>query len=44
MNDINVRTNIQQSEINGVYQEIESLKKQRAQMKETIDKKVEKNY
>lgn len=42
MNDINVRTNIQQSEINGVFQEIESLKKQRAQMKETIDKKVEK--
>lgn len=42
MNDFNVKTNIQQSEINGLFQEVESLKKQRTQMKESIDAKVEK--
>lgn len=41
MNDFNVRTQVQQSEINGVFQEIESLKKQRIEMKETIDKKTD---
>jgi len=41
MNDFNVKTNIQQSEINGVFQEIESLKKQRIQMKETMDEKTD---
>lgn len=40
--DINVRTQIQQSEINGLFQEIEELKKQRTGLKESIDKKTEK--
>ncbi|PWA08628.1 hypothetical protein DCC39_14405 [Pueribacillus theae] len=40
--DVNVQTNIKQSEINGLYQEVESLKKQRIQLKENIDKKTDK--
>ncbi|WP_052400793.1 hypothetical protein [Oceanobacillus jeddahense] len=42
MNDLNVRTEIKQSEINGLFQEVEQLKKDRTRMKETIDKKTEK--
>jgi len=42
MNDLNVRTEIKQSEINGLFQEVEQLKKDRSRMKETIDKKTEK--
>lgn len=41
MNDFNVRTQVQQSEINGAFQEIESLKKQRVELKENMDKKTE---
>ncbi len=40
--DFNVRTEIKQSEINGLFQEVEQLKKDRTRMKETIDKKTEK--
>ncbi|WP_062322637.1 hypothetical protein [Halolactibacillus sp. JCM 19043] len=40
--DINVQTHLKQSEINGLYQEIEDLKKQRTRLKETIDTKTEK--
>lgn len=40
--DFNVRTEIKQSEINGLFQEVEQLKKERNRMKETIDKKTEK--
>ncbi|WP_062320868.1 hypothetical protein [Halolactibacillus sp. JCM 19043] len=40
--DINVQTHLKQSEINGLYQEIEDLKTQRARLKETIDTKTEK--
>ncbi|GIP61973.1 hypothetical protein J32TS6_05280 [Virgibacillus pantothenticus] len=40
--DFNVRTQIQQSEINGLYNEMEELKKKRKQLKESIDDKEEK--
>lgn len=40
--DINVRTQINQSEINGLYQEMETIKKERTRMKENMDKKEEK--
>jgi hypothetical protein len=40
--DFNVRTQIQQSEINGLFNEMEQLKKQRKQLKETIEVKEEK--
>ncbi|MGN8647917.1 hypothetical protein ACTNEO_05180 [Gracilibacillus sp. HCP3S3_G5_1] len=40
--DINVRTQVQQSEINGLFQEVEKLKKDRIKLKEQIDAKTEK--
>lgn len=40
--DMNIRTHIQQSEINGLFQEVEQLKRQRTNLKETIDKKTDK--
>lgn len=40
--DINVRAQVQQSEINGLYQEVNELKKNRSNMKDTIDMKTEK--
>nr|WP_026681363.1 hypothetical protein [Priestia megaterium] len=40
--DINVRTQVQQSEINGLFNEVETIKKERTRMKDTIDKKTEK--
>ncbi|MCG1029283.1 hypothetical protein J5S49_13380 [Virgibacillus halodenitrificans] len=40
--DINVRTQVQQSEINGLYNEMEQIKNQRKNLKESIDKKEEK--
>lgn len=39
--DINVNVNFKQSEINGLYNEVEQLKKQRANLKEAIDQKTE---
>lgn len=40
--DIDVNTHLKQSEINGLYNEMEQLKNQRKRLKETIDKKEEK--
>ncbi len=40
--DINVQTQVQQSEINGLFNEVEQLKKERAKIKDTIDLKIEK--
>ena len=40
--DFNVNTEIKQSEINGLYQQVEELKKQRANLKDQIDAKTEK--
>ncbi|WP_200416311.1 hypothetical protein [Virgibacillus salexigens] len=40
--DINVRTQVQQSEINGLFNEVETIKKECSRMKETIDTKTEK--
>lgn len=40
--DFNVNTEIKQSEINGLYQEVEELKKQRTRLKDQIDAKTEK--
>ncbi|MDY7224685.1 hypothetical protein [Halalkalibacterium halodurans] len=42
MTDFNVQTQLQQSEINGLYQEIEELKNKRIKIKDEIDKKTEK--
>lgn len=42
MTDFNVKTRIEQSEINGLFQEVEQLKKDRAKLKDAIDKKVDK--
>ncbi|MDC3412558.1 hypothetical protein [Terrihalobacillus insolitus] len=39
--DVNVNVNYKQSEINGLYQDVESLKKERARLKDSIDKKTE---
>ncbi|MEK3887481.1 hypothetical protein [Bacillus sp. FSL K6-3431] len=39
--DVNVSVNYKQSEINGLFNEIEQLKKQRANLKEQMDKKTE---
>lgn len=40
--DVNINVNYQGSEINGLFQEVEELKKQRAALKEQIDFKTEK--
>lgn len=40
--DINVRTQVQQSEINGLFNDIEALKKERQKLKDSIDKKTDK--
>jgi hypothetical protein len=40
--DVNVNVHFKQSEINGLFQEVEELKRQRALLKEEIDKKVDK--
>lgn len=40
--DINVNTHLQQSEINGLFNDVEQLKKQRASLKDNIDKKTDK--
>lgn len=40
--DFNVRMNKQQSEINGLYQEVEELKNERKKLKEKIDTKTDK--
>ncbi|MGM8215150.1 hypothetical protein ACLIA0_06170 [Bacillaceae bacterium W0354] len=40
--DFNVNTEIKQSEINGLYQEVEELKKERAKLKDQIDNKTDK--
>jgi len=40
--DINVRTQVQQSEINGLFNDIEALKKERQKLKDFIDKKTDK--
>ena len=40
--DINFQSRVKQSEINGLFQETEELKKQRAHIKEQIDSKTEK--
>ena len=37
--DVNVKTQMKQSEINGLYNEMEQLKKQRTTLKEKIDSK-----
>ncbi|WP_269758319.1 hypothetical protein [Thalassobacillus sp. C254] len=39
MNDFNVKTNLSESEINGLFQKVEQLKKERSGKKEIIDKK-----
>lgn len=39
--DINVNTKLKQSEINGLFQEMEQLKNKRKQLKELIDQKQE---
>lgn len=41
--DINVRTQVQQSEINGLFNDIEALKKERQKLKDSIDKKTKKS-
>lgn len=38
MNDIQINTQIQQSEANGLYQQIEDIKRQRANLKDQQDK------
>src|SRR5690625_5418250 len=40
--DVNVNTHMKQSEINGLYNEMEELKTKRKRMKDTIDKKEDK--
>jgi hypothetical protein len=40
--DVNANVHFKQSEINGLFQEVEELKRQRALLKEEIDKKVDK--
>lgn len=40
--DVNVNTHLKQSEINGLFNEVEQIKKQRASLKEQIDKKTDK--
>jgi uncharacterized protein YdcH (DUF465 family) len=40
--DINVAVNLKSSEINGLYQEVEELKSQRAKLKDQIDVKTNK--
>jgi len=40
--DLNVNTEIKQSAINGLFQEVEELKVQRAHLKEAMDMKIEK--
>lgn len=40
--DVNVNTHMKQSEINGLYNEMEELKNKRKTLKELIDKKEEK--
>jgi hypothetical protein len=40
--DVNVNVNFKESEINGMFQEIEEMKKQRAHLKEQMDSKTEK--
>ncbi len=40
--DVNVNTHMKQSEINGLYNEMEELKTKRKRMKETIDTKEDK--
>lgn len=37
--DVNINTHMKQSEINGLYNDMEELKTQRKRLKETIDKK-----
>jgi CHASE1-domain containing sensor protein len=39
--DINVSVNFKASEINGLFQELEELKKQRANLKDEIEKKMD---
>ncbi|MGE7839563.1 hypothetical protein ACQKNX_02110 [Lysinibacillus sp. NPDC093712] len=38
MSDLQINTNIQQSEANGLYQQIEDIKRQRANLKDQQDK------
>lgn len=40
--DVNVNTHMKQSEINGLYNDMESLKNERKRLKESIDQKEEK--
>ncbi|ENH96699.1 hypothetical protein J416_09384 [Gracilibacillus halophilus YIM-C55.5] len=40
--DVNFNVQYEQSEINGMFQDIEQLKKDRTRLKETIDQKTEK--
>lgn len=40
--DVNVNTHMKQSEINGLYNDMEQLKNERKRLKETIDKKEDK--
>jgi hypothetical protein len=40
--DVNVNVNFKESEINGLFQEIEEMKKQRAHLKERIENNTEK--
>lgn len=40
--DVNVNVNYKPSEINGLFQEIEEMKRQRAHLKDAIDMKTEK--
>ncbi|CDQ17971.1 hypothetical protein [Halobacillus karajensis] len=42
MNDFEVRTQIQDSKINGLYQEVNEIKNKRSQLKDTQDQKTEK--
>lgn len=40
--DVNINTHMKQSEINGLYNEMEDLKNQRKRLKDAIDKKEDK--